>query len=598
MFRWLRSLLTVPEFEDRDITRVARILNVLLWAYVVVLLAFVAGAYIISPEPPRVAGVPLGLGGLLVLAILFWLIRTMRRGRVRLVAVLMTGAVLIANVSWMWISGGVTDNRTALMYVLVIAFAGLMLGRWTLLIFTALSMLGVYGAYLAEQSGRIVPDLQPMGIPGMAQTMAAFVVLAVLVYQGRRGLNLLLEEAQRSAQAQERTNRQMRTMQSDLDARVQQRTEELEIRANLLQTAVEVGGTAVSMRTPDELIATVADTMSRQFGFYHVGVYLADAAVQRAGLQAVGGEPGGEIPKVGYEIPMHDGAVIGECLRTGEPYIAFGDHMIGRMIDVGEVRVSAHIARLPRTSVEVALPLSVGGRTVGVLDLHLDQAGSFRLIDLEAWQIVADQLTIALENARRYAQSQEALEVQQAYLAQTSREGWRRLLLDESVPGYRYRNNRVEPLDDVWPAALDEAVRADTRVLVEAGTDGGAAVAVPVRARGTTIGSLHLEKRPSAGGWTNRELQLLDTLTVQLETALESARLYRDTRTAAAQQQTIAEVSASIRGEVEIEAVLSRALTELGNALAAEQGSVLLTLGEEPGEDSRPQELGLSGDAI
>jgi hypothetical protein len=101
-----------------------------------------------------------------------------------------------------------------------------------------------------------------------------------------------------------------------------------------------------------------------------------------------------------------------------------------------------------------------------------------------------------------------------------------------------------------------------------------------VRVRGNTIGVLHLRKHPGAGGWTRRELDLLATLTDQLETALESARLYRDTRLAAAQQRAIAEVGASIREEIEIETVLSRALKELGTVLAAESGTVLFSLNE------------------
>jgi len=598
MLAWVRRVLTAPDYEDRDQARVARMVHGILWGYVGILLAFVVGAYIVSPAPPRVAGVPLGLGGLIVMAPLALLIRLNRHGQPRLVAVFVTGSMWIASTVWVWFSGGITDNRVTFIYSLIIVFAGLMLGRWSLVVFAALSLLGIYGGYASEQTGRVVPELVPVGIPQMGMTLAANLILAVLVFQGRRGLNAVLDEAQQSAMAQERANRQLQAMQSELDARVQRRTEELEIRASLLQTAVEVGGVAAAMRTPEELLRSVAESVSERFGLYHVGVYVTDPTHQRAALEAVGGDPGGEIPVVGYELSLEEGAVISECVRARAPYIAFGANVPRRVFDVGDVRVSESVARLPRTSVEVALPLALGGRTLGALDLHLEHAGSFRLIDLEAWQVVADQLAIALENARRYAQSEEALEAERSYQAQVSREGWAELLRSKAVAGYRYRNRRVEEAGDSWPAELEAALQREARVLVDGSADGdaGAAVAVPVRARGSTIGALHLKKRPAAGAWTSRELELLDTLTLQLETALESARLYRDTQTAAAHQRAVAEVGASIREEVEIEAVLSRALTELGKALAAEQGAVLLTLGEGPEGDSKPLDGSLSGD--
>jgi len=328
----------------------------------------------------------------------------------------------------------------------------------------------------------------------------------------------------------------------------------------------------------------VAQSIAESFGFYHVGIYLVDVASNRVVLQAAGGEPSTATPVIGYEVSIAEGSVVGECVRNRGPRIAFSARVPRTAFAVGEMLLSAHVARLPRTAVEIVLPLIVGGQAIGALDMHMDDVGIFKLEDLEAWQIVSDQVAVAIENARRFARSQAALEAERDYYGRVSREGWTKLLLSQQVAGYRYKDHHVEPVGDLWPAEMDEVLATGSRVVrtESASEESGAVVAMPVRARDNTLGVLHLRKRPEAGAWTNRELDLLDMLTDQLATALEAARLYRDTQQSAAQQRAVAEVGAGIREEIEIEAVLSRALTELGNVLAADRGAVLLALDDAP----------------
>ncbi|MBN1249665.1 MAG: hypothetical protein JXC32_18525 [Anaerolineae bacterium] len=368
-------------------------------------------------------------------------------------------------------------------------------------------------------------------------------------------------------------------------------------------------------------------------GTHHrVGDERSDCAV----LKARGG-PGGEgVPDLGYEIPavhttaMEDGSVITEAVQDQALKLAFGSDVPRTAVALAQDALSTHSARLPETAVEVVIPLVAGdagagsdqrihrGAAIGVVDMHIADLSTFYQQSLEPLRIMADQLAVAVVAARRLEQSQSAIQAERDTHTQIDREGWVRLVESGVVPGYRFHGHRVEPIGDLWYPEMRAALLLDSRVVtsvadaivsrpppdptigdelenvddvdVEVGVSdeervvstSGAVAAVPLRVRDQTIGVLHVKKRHEAGDWNARELELLDSLKDQLEAALESARLYRETQQAAVQQRTIAEVSSHIREEVDIESVLARALAELGGALAADQGAVLLTLEDAP----------------
>ena len=92
------------------------------------------------------------------------------------------------------------------------------------------------------------------------------------------------------------------------------------------------------------------------------------------------------------------------------------------------------------------------------------------------------------------------------------------------------------------------------------------------------MGVIDGRKPEGAGAWTQAEIDLLQALADQMNVALEGARLYRETQRRAARERVAGEVTGRIREAVEIDAVLERALAELGQALNAERGAVYLAL--------------------
>jgi GAF domain-containing protein len=108
-----------------------------------------------------------------------------------------------------------------------------------------------------------------------------------------------------------------------------------------------------------------------------------------------------------------------------------------------------------------------------------------------------------------------------------------------------------------------------------------ASLAIPLRIRGQTIGVVDIAKPEGADPWTDEEIALLEALTDQMGQALESTRLYQDTRRRAMQEQAIRRVTERMRRSVDVEAILQHTVAELARALGAPRAYVRLGMEAE-----------------
>lgn len=173
-------------------------------------------------------------------------------------------------------------------------------------------------------------------------------------------------------------------------------------------------------------------------------------------------------------------------------------------------------------------------------------------------------------------------EAQSAQLTYT-RQSWEGLMEAERVPGgYRYRagetddTSQVEVDETAWLPQMTRTVHSKD-VTVET-----QALALPIAsgARAQLIGALGV-RREQDEPWSEDELALVTTVTDQLAQTLENLRLLDETTRRAAREQMAGEITGRIREAVEIEAILERALSELGRAFAAERGTAYLSLSEQ-----------------
>jgi GAF domain-containing protein len=174
----------------------------------------------------------------------------------------------------------------------------------------------------------------------------------------------------------------------------------------------------------------------------------------------------------------------------------------------------------------------------------------------------------------------EAQTAQQRYLVQS----WEGLREASRTPGgYRYRApeadavpDEIEVVEDAWLPSMANAVRAKDVVM----DTGSLALPITSGTRAQLIGALGV-RREGGEAWSEDELAILTTVTDQLAQTLENLRLLDETTRRAAREQMAGEITGRIREAVEIEAVLERALSELGRAFAAERGAAYLSLSEQ-----------------
>ena len=106
---------------------------------------------------------------------------------------------------------------------------------------------------------------------------------------------------------------------------------------------------------------------------------------------------------------------------------------------------------------------------------------------------------------------------------------------------------------------------------------GDATIHIPIILRDQTLGVVRLRKREGAGSWSNDEIELMDTLVDQLETALETARLYSDTQIQAERESLTREVTDKLHRSLDMDALMQTLLQEISTALGATDAFVQLS---------------------
>jgi len=364
---------------------------------------------------------------------------------------------------------------------------------------------------------------------------------------------------------------QLRNLIGGLEQRVAERTRDLERRARYLEISAQVARDATTLLEPQQLLERVVTLISERFGFYHAGIFLLDESREWAVLQAASGEGGRRMLARGHRLRVGVEGIVGYVTGHGEPRIA---------LDVGEDAVFFNNPDLPDTRSEMALPLRARGEIIGALDVQSREPEAFTEEDVAVMQILADQVAMAISNARLFRRVQDALEAERRAYGETSRQAWQTLLQAHRELGYRYEQGNVIPLKErIEPQA----------------EDGLPELTLPVTVRGNVIGTINARKPANVGDWTPDEIRLLEILADQLGMALESARLYQDTQRRAIRERLVSEIADRMQASMDPDTILRTTVQELGRALGARLAVVEVT-GPEEGDGKVPGEKAARGE--
>lgn len=176
--------------------------------------------------------------------------------------------------------------------------------------------------------------------------------------------------------------------------------EETSRRANQLETAADIAQQSSSTLDTDALLNRAVNLIRERFGFYHSSIFLLED--DQAYVAASTGEAGRQLVETKHSLPVEQGrSIIGHVCHTGEPLI---------VNDITQNPTHKPHPLLQETRAEVGIPLKIGPRVIGALDVQSLKSNIFTEDDVAVLQTLADQIAIALENARSYELSQQAVE--------------------------------------------------------------------------------------------------------------------------------------------------------------------------------------------
>lgn len=370
----------------------------------------------------------------------------------------------------------------------------------------------------------------------------------------------------------------LRQTLAGLEQQVAERTAALGLRTAYLQASVDVSRAVVSILDPEQLIQQVVDLIRERFSLYYVGLFLVDEAGEWAVLRAGTGEAGRAMLARGHRIKVGSG-MIGWCIAHERPRIALRAEM-----DEARLRNPD----LPHTRSEAAIPLRSRGRVLGALTIQSDQPDAFDEAILAVFETMADQVAVALDNARLFRESQEALDSLNRAYGQITRQEWLRLLQRQGDIGYcSYASGEIAP-ETGWQPDLERAFLEGQTVLSQDST--GVSLGVPIKVRDTVIGVIAGYKTEQQAAWTEAEKNFLQDVADTIGLALESARSYQQVQLTARRERLSSEITGRMRRSLEMETILRTAAEEVRKAL--ELPEVTIQLGVPTGLSSFGQGLG------
>jgi GAF domain-containing protein len=331
------------------------------------------------------------------------------------------------------------------------------------------------------------------------------------------------------------------------------------------------------------------------------------------------GEAGAHMKRTAYKLGVGSKSIIGYVASRGEPLI---------VNDILKDATYYPNPLLPDTRSEAAIPLKVGDRIVGIMDVQSEHPFEFTEDNLRTLQILTDQLAVAVENSELFAETQEHLSQHRLLHHITTSAASGTTLeeaLESAVTGLQVTlgGDRVaimladrekKNLDVKAAVGYSEEIM-HLRVPISTGITGWAAahrrslrignvhedpryiegssntvseLAVPLIYRNEVLGVLNVESENN-NAYTDNDEEMLGTLGGSLAAIIANARLLEQIRAQAERERTLYEISSKIRRSTDMQSILAITATELTKAVGARQTRVKVTTNQVE-EDQEPLE--------
>ncbi|WKZ38791.1 MAG: GAF domain-containing protein [Anaerolineales bacterium] len=360
-----------------------------------------------------------------------------------------------------------------------------------------------------------------------------------------------------------------------------------------VETAAEIARDISGSLDLDELLIKAVNLIRERFEFYHAAVFLRDIPGEFAVIREATGDAGAQMKRAGYKIGVGSKSIVGFVSGRGEALV------------VGDTSKDATYypnPLLPDTRAEAAIPLRVGERILGVLDVQSVKPFSFTEDDIRSLQILADQLAVAVVNTELFAETQEHLSQHRLlhHITTTAASGTTlEEALESAVNGLQVtlggdrvailladRDKKMlevkasigyaEELHSVqvevgkgitgWVASHRRPLRirdvSEDPRYIQVSTNTRSELAVPLVYRNELLGVLNVESEQT-DAYTENDEEMLGTLGGSLAAVIANARLLEQIRAQSEREHLIYEATSKIRRSTDIQSILMTTASEI-----------------------------------
>ena len=316
------------------------------------------------------------------------------------------------------------------------------------------------------------------------------------------------------------------------------------------------------------------------------------------------GEAGAQMKRAGYKLGIGSKSVIGFVAGNGEILV---------INDTARDAAYQFNPLLPETRSEVAIPLKIGERIVGVLDVQSQETYAFAEDNLRTLQILADQLAVAVVNTELFAETQEHLAQHRLlhHITTTAASGTtlgealqsavnglqvtlggdrvsillldqaKKVLVVRAAVGYANEvfDLRIPVGNGItgWAAEHRKTLRVnnvlqDTRY-IEGSSNTRSEIAIPLLYRSELLGVLNVESEQLAA-YAETDEELLGTFGGSLAAIIANAKLLEQIRSQVDRERVLFEITDKIRRTTDMETILTTTISELTRAVGANSARI------------------------
>lgn len=477
---FLRNLLTPPVFGDLAKDRIAKLQHQILLGIVSTAILALIAIFINWNGTNSFLGLGILVSEFFVLLFAFYFLR---RGNLQVVSWMLIGVIYAILIASLFVSG--FTLATVIELALIVTLAGLLLHPWQVIL---VSISTVAMNFIAPNIG--VPTSLPDN--NLIFTGIILALEGALLTIASGTLENTFKEIDKSTKALVISNKNLQELSANLEERVESRTHDLEL-------ATEVGK-IISGKVDNlyGLLEEAVETIRSRFNLYYTQIYITDPSGRTITLRAGTGSVGKQLLKRGHHLMVNPSSLNGRAASEKRTVI---------VANTADNPTFLPNPLLPFTRSEMSVPLIAGDRVVGVLDMQSDQPNGLTESNADAFEALAGQLAVAIQNAALFEQlTQSRLELE----AQSKRQS------------YMNWNNFLNAIER--EEKITYSFNQDSAALLSNAENNSNSLSAPIHIAGAEIGKVQIMDAPNRT-WTPAEEDIVQNVVSQLSLHIDTLRL-------------------------------------------------------------------------